>query len=124
MPRGIRASSRQRFFRLWRWWGFGACGLLVGCGRVARLGPTPARYRLIVVTPAARKPPFAWRVERIFAKAQTRAGMCFARRPTQIKAGPVDPLAEVVGRRGLILRMARSFRLSEMISLCAGCKHR
>jgi hypothetical protein len=30
--------------------------------------------------------------------------MCVARRPTHIKAGPVDHLAEVVGRRGLVLR--------------------
>jgi hypothetical protein len=47
------------FFRLWRRGFFGACGLLVRCGPVARLGSTPACYRQIVVKPSPRKPPFA-----------------------------------------------------------------
>jgi len=112
------------FFRLRHGRGFSTCGLLVRCGWVARLGSTPARSRQIVVKPPPRKPPFVWRVERIMAKGQPRTGMCIARRPTQIKAGPVDPLAEVVGRRGLVLRFFLRSRLSDMIGLCGGYRRR
>ncbi len=108
------------FFLLGRGRCFCACGLLVRCGPVARLGSTPARYRQIVVKPPTRKPSVARFFERIFAKTQTRTGMCVARRPTQIKAGPVDPLAKVVGRRGTVLRLFLRRRLSDMIGLPGG----
>jgi hypothetical protein len=116
--RGVAPSAC--IFLLGRGLGFGACGLLVRCGWVVRLGSTPARSRQIVVKPTPRKPPFVWRVERIIAKGQPVTGMCIARRPTQIKARPVDPFAKVVGRRGLVLRLARSNKLSDMIGLCGG----
>lgn len=79
------------------------------CGWVVRLGPTPTWYRQIVVKPPPWKPPVAWRVEGICPKAETGPRMCIARRPADIKAGPVDPFADIVGRRALALR--RWFRI-------------